>query len=434
MPGRRASTSRPLLPVLVRPEIPINGRSRAEARSWPDPSLGAAVIPLPAGARLSGEPILFEVEAQPGTTERLAAGRTIETTGASTSQHPERSPLPVSIIVARDRSEFAALHGEFRNAVIIALGAIAALLLTSAWMQVNVGLRPAEQLRNNIERIRLGLARRLGDGYPDELRPLIDETNRLLEAQEKAIELARARAGDLAHGLKTPLSAVTAIAEQLHEAGDCSTAGEILRNVDLACRHVERELSRTRIAASSGLTYATPLLSSVSRLRETVERLPRGDELDWEISVPPDLLIKADEADVIEICGSILDNARKWASSQVQITARREGGEIILVVEDDGPGVDEGDYERILSRGMRLDESKPGTGLGLTIAKDIAQAYGGAIDLARSRLGGLGVTVRLPAAGPDGSLPLPSPSRPQHRAETGNPPAVVQGRITPRLH
>lgn len=398
------------------------------------PSLGTAAMLLPAGARLSDEPILFEVEAQPGTTELLSAGQTIETTGLGAAQSPGRSLLPVSIIVARKNSELAALHEEFRNAVIIALGAIAALLLTSAWMQVNIGLRPAELLRNNIERIRLGLARRLGDGFPDELRPLIEETNRLLEAQEKTIEMARARAGDLAHGLKTPLSAVTALAEQLHEAGDCSTAGEILKNVDLACRHVERELSRTRIAASSGLTYATPLHSVVSRLRETIERLPRGDELDWENFVPSDLLIKIDESDVVEICGSIFDNARKWASSQVQITARREGGEIILVVEDDGPGVSEGDYERILSRGMRLDESKPGNGLGLTIAKDIVQAYGGAIDLKRSRLGGLGVTARLPAAGLGEPHLPPSPSRGNHWSETGNPPAVGQDHITPRLY
>jgi len=305
---------------------------------------------------------------------------------------------PLQVVVARSAADLDALWREFRNAVVIALGGIAALLLTSAWIQVNVGLRPAELLRSSIERVRLGRARRLEAKFPDELMPLINETNRLLEAQENAMSAARARAGDLAHGLKTPLAAVTALAEQLHDAGERRLSGEILKNVELASRHVERELARTRIAAASGMSYATPVRSVLERLRATMRRLPRGAELEWEIEAAPEVQVAVDEADMIEIVAPLLDNARKWASMTIHIAVVEAVGRVEMAVEDDGPGVAESDYAQVLRRGIRLDESMPGTGLGLTIAKDVAEAYGGSIGLYRARAGGLGVRLVLPPA------------------------------------
>lgn len=299
------------------------------------------------------------------------------------------------VFVARGTTTLENLHDRFLTPVLLALGGIAALLLTSAWLQVNVGLKPAELLRSRIEGIRLGLARRLGDGFPDELKPLIEETNRLLEAQETTIEQARARAGDLAHGLKTPLSAVTALAEQLDQSGNSHAAKEILRNVDLARRHVERELSRTRIAASSGLAHSTAVLVVAKMLRQTMERLPRGDELDWEIWIEPEIRVNADEADLVETLGCLFDNARKWAATRVRVGAGVHQAAIWIDVEDDGPGVDDADHARVLRRGTRLDETRSGTGLGLTIVKDIVEAYGGTLNLFRSPLGGLGVRIML---------------------------------------
>ncbi len=305
----------------------------------------------------------------------------------------------VTIVAAMDGEELSVLNNQFRNYVILALGGIAALLLTSAWIQVNIGLKPAEMMRSSIERIRLGQERRIGPGFPDELTPLIDETNRLLEAQEVAVKRARSRAGDLAHGLKTPLTAMTMLNEQLRDAGQGEIAEEITKQLETMSRHVYRELSRTRIAASSGLAFRTDLLSVAERVRNTMVRLPNGDSLDWHVDIEAGAPVALDEDDVIELLANLFDNARKWARNEVSLIVRTSQSAIEVRIEDDGPGVPRESYAGILRRGIRLDESVPGTGLGLTIVKDIVDAYGGTIELYKAAAGGLGVRLTLPAAG-----------------------------------
>ena len=303
------------------------------------------------------------------------------------------------LVAAMDVAEIRALdqlNGQLRGDVFTALAVLAGLLIAAAWAQVLLGLRPLEGLRTGIENIRVGKARRLSDKVPSELQPLVAETNRLLEGQEKAIESARARAGDLAHGLKTPLTALVTLAGRLREAGKASFADELEQQLKGLNKHIERELTRTRIAAGTTIPQRTSVEPIVGRLFRTMEKLPRGDQIDWRLNCEPNLIAPVEEVDLAEILGNLLDNARKWARSEVGITARSVADNVELLVDDDGPGVAETDRVVVMRRGTRLDESVPGTGLGLNITKTVVEAYGGSMVLDSSVRGGLSVRLTLP--------------------------------------
>jgi signal transduction histidine kinase len=312
---------------------------------------------------------------------------------------PDQRAANFLLVVAMDLAEIRALdalNGQLRGDVFAALGFLAAILIVAASIQVLVGLRPLEVLRTGIEKIRVGNARRLSDEVPSELQPLVAETNRLLEAQEKAIENARARAGDLAHGLKTPLTALTALAGKLREQESTTFADELVQQLNGLNKHVERELTRSRIAAGTTIPQKTSVEPIVARLFRTMEKLPRGDRIDWSLICEPNLIAPVEESDLAEILGNLLDNARKWARSEVEIAARSVTDGVELLIDDDGPGVPESDRVRVMLRGTRLDESVPGWGLGLNITKTIVEAYGGQMLLECSLRGGLSVRLTLP--------------------------------------
>jgi signal transduction histidine kinase len=308
----------------------------------------------------------------------------------------------VLVIAAMDLAEIAtldALNTQLRGNMFTALAALALILIVAAWAEVSIGLHPLEELRASVESIRVGNARRMSEDVPTELRPLVTETNRLLEAQEKAIEAARARAGDLAHGLKTPLTALGLVAERLREQGETGLAAELEHHLKGLTAHVERELTRTRIAASATKSQRTLVYPIASRLLRTMEKLPGGDRLHWSLHCQPDLVVPVEEVDLAEVLGNLLDNARKWARSSVTVAARWTSGRAELSIEDDGPGISEADHARVMRRGTKLDESVPGSGLGLSIARAVVEAYGGKISLERSVHGGLLVQLSLPRHG-----------------------------------
>jgi signal transduction histidine kinase len=211
------------------------------------------------------------------------------------------------LIVAMDVAEIGtldALNSQLRSNMFLALGLLALILIAAAWAQVSIGLHPLELLRTGVENIRVGNARRLSDDVPKEVQPLVTETNRLLEAQEKAIEVARARAGDLAHGLKTPLTALALVARKLRERQQPDLAGELDQQLKGLNAHVERELTRTRIAANSTVTQRTFVHPLATRLLRTMEKLPRGDRLAWKLQCATDLAAPIEEVDLAEILGT----------------------------------------------------------------------------------------------------------------------------------
>lgn len=300
------------------------------------------------------------------------------------------SGAKLSVTVATGAEEVTRSVAELRTQVLVAMTVIGSTLIASAWLQVAVGLSPLKQLRAQLADIGRGHAQRMSGNYPDEVAPLVTEFNQVLDQRDASMERARRRAGDLAHGLKTPLTVLSSIARQLRRQGQAAEATDIDEQAEAMLRHVEQALVRARLSSGKGHA-ASPLAATATKVVAAIGRLPGAEVLQIEIAVPPDASVPVEQDDLTELLGNLLDNARKWARSRIRV--RYEAP--LLSVEDDGPGVAEADLPHIAERGRRLDESTQGSGLGLSIVADIADIYGFNVSYGRSELGGLRVEVRL---------------------------------------
>ena len=298
--------------------------------------------------------------------------------------------------IAIERSEIGSASRAFIADLLPFLAVLATVLLFAGWLQVAVGLKPLDSIRNRLAEVRTGRRTRLGTGFFDEVRPLAEEVDMLLAAQEKAIQCARVRAADLAHALRTPLTVLQSDADILRSSGNSEIADEISSVANGMLRYVERELARARSGARVFAGNAQPVIPVVEQIVRVLNRLPAGRTLDFEIAIPEDLRVDADVQDLTEVLGSLGENAMKWACSRVIFSARREAADVTLMIDDDGPGIRESDIEIVLSRGGRLPQDHVGSGLGLAVVGDIAEAYGGTVRLGRSDLGGLKVEIAFP--------------------------------------
>jgi signal transduction histidine kinase len=239
-----------------------------------------------------------------------------------------------------------------------------------------------------------GARRRLGAGYPDEVQPLANEIDTLLDARDAQLEKARARAADLAHGLKTPLQVLSGEAERLKARGANDIAGDIETLTADMQRHIERHLTRARLASPSD-EVSTKLREVAERVGSVVERTPAGARLAWSNTVPPDLTARIDPDDLAEVLGNLIENAARHARSEVTISGASDRDMAALTIFDDGPGIPHSRREEALRRGSRLDASGPGSGVGLAIVADIAEACGATLSFDEQDQG-FGVTLRIP--------------------------------------
>ncbi len=311
---------------------------------------------------------------------------------------PDSDARRLRVAVAVDRAELDAAGRAFAADILPFLGLLAALFFAATWVQVRTGLAPLDLVRRRVLAVRAGAARRLEDHFPDEVTPLVEEINELLAARDQAVERARAWTGDLAHGLKTPLTALGADARRLRALGHEDMAAHLEELAQAMRQRVDRELIRARLrSAAPGARERADLVQGVERVLATLRRTPAGEALSWEADLPAAAPARIQDDDLNELLGNLLENAAKWAAARVRVTvAPGEGVE--LTVADDGPGVAPGELPRLGQRGVRLDEQTPGTGLGLAIVGDIVEAYGGDLGFFPADLGGLGVRVRLPPA------------------------------------
>jgi signal transduction histidine kinase len=300
---------------------------------------------------------------------------------------------PLVITVGLDEEEIEEAVTAFSRDLMLSLAVLGVALIAAAWLQVSIGLRPLELLRTSLERVRSGAAARLEGTFPSEVQPLAAEVNGLLAARDDELLRARQRAGDLAHGLKTPLTVLSAISRDVASAGLIAQARDVEAQTEHMRRHIERELARARLA-SGHASALTPVRMTLERLIEAIKRAPRGEDLVWMVNVPAGTQAAIERGDLTELLGNLLDNARKWARTRVEICLQDDA----LVIGDDGPGVPRGKTAHVLERGTRLDEATQGSGLGLAIVRDIAETYGLSVSLARSPLGGLEVTIPLTRA------------------------------------
>jgi signal transduction histidine kinase len=302
------------------------------------------------------------------------------------------------MVVINHHEHYAQLvHHFFSHAPLVTLVAVFCLAL--GLLYVRRGLSPVGQLRERLAEVHGGRAPRVTGDYPAEIQPLVDDVNALLENRERTVQRAVAKAGDLAHGLKTPLALLANEAERAAAAGQADVADAISQQVDRMRRQIDHHLAHAR-AAASGATpgVRTLVATSAEGLLRTLQQLHAARSIHIDIDVAADHAVRVTREDLDEMLGNLLDNACKWARAHARITSSIANDAVLIVVEDDGAGLAPELRERVLQRGVRADEAAPGSGIGLAIVRDLAEVYGGRITLDASPLGGLRTRLQLPRA------------------------------------
>lgn len=297
--------------------------------------------------------------------------------------------------VAGPASEVQADVGRFAVQLAMTLAFLGVGLLAAVLFQVRFGLRPLRAMQTALAAIRSGRVERLPETFPEEVKPVVDELNALLDHNKAMLERARTQSGNLAHALKNPLTVLR------NEAGEIEGArGELLRDqLSLITDSIDRYLSRARAAGSASVLGArTSVKDTIEDLRFSMELLHKDRELTFRVSSPDGLFFRGDPHDLSEMVGNLMDNACKWASHKVFISTEKQGEHLIIVVEDDGPGIPEERWVEVLHRGRRLDETLPGSGLGLDIVQDLAELCRGSLAIGMSSLGGVRAELRLPVS------------------------------------
>src|SRR6201997_1003594 len=280
--------------------------------------------------------------------------------------------------------------------------ALTIVLLLTTIFQVRFGLAPLKRISDSIADIRSGRAERLEGEFPVEIAPLARETNALIDANREIVERARTHVGNLAHAIKTPLSVIVNEASA-HAADPFAT--KVLEQTDVMRDQVAHHLERARIAARPTIIgTVTEVAPAIEALRRTMEKIHRDRGIAIEVEAAPKARFRGERQDLEEMAGNLVDNACKWAASRVFIEVLverpaepRATAQLRIIVDDDGRGLSAAERAQVSRRGQRLDESKPGSGLGLSIVVDLAALYGGSLTLGSAPIGGLRAALGLHA-------------------------------------
>ncbi|MHC2144754.1 sensor histidine kinase [Pseudomonas fluorescens] len=305
---------------------------------------------------------------------------------------------PISISVAQD---YTPVRDQFRRMQQIGLGlGLVALILVLVLQRITVtrSLRPLERVRGQIAQLQQGKRSQLDTQVPSELEPLVAQINHLLAHTEDSLRRSRNALGNLGHALKTPLAVLLSLAssEQLKDAPQVRV--QLREQLQQIQQRLSRELNRARLAGDALPGAQFDCDAELPGLLSTLGMI-HGEGLELSQRVPPGLLLPWDREDLLELLGNLLDNACKWADSEVRLTIEEQAERYQLVIDDDGPGIPESDRQQVLERGTRLDEQVDGHGLGLGIVRDIVEVWGGQMTLQDSPLGGLRVSIALPRRG-----------------------------------
>lgn len=305
------------------------------------------------------------------------------------------------VMVAGPADDIASTVREFNITLIATLVLLAVGMAVAAFLQVRVGLAPLQRLVGGLAAIRTGEHEHLEGDFPVEIAPLAREVNALIDTNREIVERARTHVGNLAHALKTPLSVI-----QNEAAGRPDPlAGKVAEQARIMRDQVNHHLERARAAARARVASTmVPVGEVVEGLARTMEKIHRDKALTVTVRAEGPVSFRGERNDLEEMVGNLVDNACKWADSEVSVAIARETAAsavdrafFTVTIEDDGPGLSASEREEVGRRGRRLDETKPGTGLGLSIVSELASLYGGGVALSAAGLGGLRATLRLPA-------------------------------------
>ena len=354
------------------------------------PSLFATQLPPLAAASPDADGVTAGYVVGPGDKTLRVVERTIDS--------GEEGRYLVQVAASADI--IAKQAASFETALWLTFAVLALALLASTAFAVRFGLRPLRALTEGVAAIRRGEAEHIDGAFPDDVAPLADEVNLLLDANREIVERARTQVGNLAHALKTPLSVI------VNEAGAPTPQlpEKVREQAETMRRQMAFYLDRARAAARAGTLGAlTDVDAVVAGLVRTFKKVHRDSNLTFEVTGDAGLKFRGESQDFNDLLGNLLDNCGKWAKSRILVDVRRIEGHdakgrafLRLVIDDDGPGLDPHARAQALERGRRLDESRPGSGLGLSIVVDLAALYGGSLSLEDSPLGGLRAVLTLP--------------------------------------
>ncbi len=312
---------------------------------------------------------------------------------------PQKDKPPLRLLIATDKREMDMVLAEIDRPLFYSLSGFALIMVILGAIQINFSLRPLQRMKRAIGDIRLGNAAHLSGQYPSEIEPLVSDLNQLLDANTDMVQSARVQAGNLAHGLRTPLAIMMDEAQTVSQKGDKKSAQVFLQGCQQMQRYIDFYTTRARMAAIARLPgQRSSIEKTIRPVLEAMKRLHRQTDISICMGQFPDAEVSAEPVDLEEMTSNLIDNACKWAKSKVIVSWEASAHHVIIHVDDDGSGIDPESYEKVLEVGERLDRSEMGTGLGLSIVRDLALHYRGSIALAKSPLGGLRAILTLPLA------------------------------------
>lgn len=303
---------------------------------------------------------------------------------------------PVVVLAAADR---APVIRSIRNFILTAVMLLLILILGmifAVYAQVRLGLRPLFDLGRRIADVREGRAVSVEGEYPPEISPLATELNSLISHNKTIVDRAQTHVGNLAHALKTPI----AVLRNEAEAAKTTSSKIVAKQTDMMASQVDHHLRRARAAArGQAIGVRADMDPVIDGLVRTLPRIYRDKDLTIDRIGDTGLTFRGHPRDLEDMIGNLMDNAAKWTRSRIEVVVRKvEDGVCSVRISDDGPGLTAEEIEEALKRGARLDEATPGSGLGLSIVKDLADAYKGSLEFSRSEMGGLQVKLHLPIA------------------------------------
>jgi len=303
--------------------------------------------------------------------------------------------------VAEDVSAFNEQIDSFRTSLWSWLGAMALVLLLAQGLILRWGLRPLRAVESDLQRIEQGTAEHLDGTYPKELTGLTSSLNSLIEHGKLVQTRYRNSLDDLAHSLKTPLALMQSFCDgkSAHLGQEQALVREQVERMD---EIIEHQLQRAAVSGRAALARSVPLQPVLERLVRSLGKVYRDKLVDVRLDLDAGATFYGDEADLTEVLGNLLDNAYKYCSGEVKVGVRcgsktASGQGLEISIEDDGHGIDPHTIDTVLQRGKRMDETVPGHGIGLSMAREIIAVYGGELNIASSSLGGALVRVRFDA-------------------------------------
>lgn len=354
-------------------------------------SLWDFALPLPDNPHGAGEVHRYFVDGPEESTVIVEERELVVAT-----PHGVRS---IRISAAMNYETITSARSQFTLDVIPYLFVLGIFLLLGSAVQLTLGFKPLKYVQSGLIAVRERRKLRLEGDFPAEIKPLTETINQLLASQGETIDRARKQAANLAHGLKTPLTVLTNDARKLESMGEVEMALELQSLANTMRMHVDYELARSRITPEQNQRKSdgNPF-QIIAEIINTLRRMPKGEDIQWTISMPDNFSVTVDPDDLRELVGNIIENALKWAKSTIDVTGTRDGATLTLSIEDDGAGLEPKLIDSIMQRGIRHDQKTPGSGIGLSLVHEICAVYGIDLTIENRKSHGLCVTLEFEIA------------------------------------